>query len=83
MEYDFSYSETQMDTDCDSQNTAYSSHSINTHFYSYLPLISCRSGGRVGLCTFTHRRILYFDNEWTSTTAESDCVSLSGSYKDL
>jgi hypothetical protein len=78
-----SFTNSEMDTDCDSQNTYYSAHNINTHFSSHVPTVDCRSGGKVGSCLKSSRRIYYYDNEWTTAAAESDCTSLSGNYTDL
>lgn len=77
------YSNAQMDSDCDNQETYYSALNINTHFSSYNPTISCRDGGKVGQCLLSTKRIYYYDNEWTNLAAETDCTSLNGDYKEL
>lgn len=78
-----SFSNSEIDTDCDAQDTYYSALNINTHFSSHAPTIDCRSGGKVGVCLKSTRRIYYYDNEWTTAAAETDCTSLNGDYTDL
>lgn len=84
VEYKYgSFSNAQMDTDCDNQNTYYSAVNVTTYFSSHSPTIDCRSGGKVGSCALSTKRIYYYDNEWTTVGAEADCTSLNGDYTDL
>lgn len=84
VEYQYgSFTTAQMDSDCDNQEAFYSAININTHFASYNPTIACRSGGKVGSCKLLTKRIYYYDNEWTTAAAETDCISLGGKYTDL
>lgn len=78
-----SYSNNQIDTDCDNQNTHYSSINADSHLSSYSPIVDCRSSSKVGSCLLNTKKIYYYNNEFTDVAAQADCTSLSGTYTDL
>lgn len=78
---DGSFTDPQMSTACADYQTDYAAEGADGRNMSFSGvLVECSSSDRVGVCARSNQIIHYYDNQWATGAAESDCTANGGSF---
>ena len=83
VEYDDYYnSESTMEAHCDTMTDLYDPEGVDVTSFYYGDFDACPSSNRVGKCSVKGKRFFYYNSEFASGSAESDCTSMAGTFSN-